>query len=89
MKKQICEKSYGVSDGTRRILDCKIMNDELYSSIYEIVNELDPAGAEQIMSGEVFNLYSRIDDILNKYLGESVSLNFGDLKNLAKPQILI
>ena len=81
MKQLILEKTYEVSPETKKVLDCKILNDGLYSAIYDIAMDLEPSNAEQFMNDEVFKLYSRIDDILTKYLGLSVGLNLGELKN--------
>lgn len=89
MKQQNEEKSYVVSESTKRILDCKMLNGDLYSMIYDIVEEHDSAGVDQIMDTEIFDHYSKIDDFLTKYLGISVGLNIGDLQNTAGSKILI
>ena len=81
MKKQIFEKTYEVSQNTKKVLDCKLLNEQLYDAIYDIVNEYYPPEVDSIMEEKVLEAHNRIDDFLNEYLGISVNENLCDLRN--------
>lgn len=89
MKKQIIEKSYEVSERTKRILDCKILNDSLYSAVSDIVEDLNPSEAEKVMDGAVLDIYNRMDTFLNKYLEWSVADNLSEMANMENSKVLI
>lgn len=89
MKKQILEKTYEVSQKTRKVLDCKMLNIQLYDAIYDIVNEFYSSEADTIMEEKILDAYNRIDDFLTEYLGISVTENLSDLDNTAGERVRI
>ena len=89
MKKQIIEKSYEVSERTKSILDCKILNDSLYSAVSDIVEDLNPSEAEKVMDGEAYDMFIRMDTFLNKYLEWSVAVNLSEMANVENSKVLI
>lgn len=89
MKKQIIEKSYEVSERTKSILDCKILNDNLYSAVYAIVEEFESSNVDKVMDEEVLDIYNRMDTFLNKYLEWSVADNLSEMANVENSKVLI
>ena len=89
MKKQIFEKTYEVSQKTKRVLDCKLLNEQLYDAIYEVVNDYYPSEADKIMEENMLDVHNRIDDFLTHYLGISVNENLCDLTNTAGERVKI
>ena len=89
MKKQIIEKTYEVSQKTKRILDCKLLNEQLYDAIYEVVNDYYPSEADKIMEENMIDAHNRIDDFLTHYLGISVNENLSEVANTAGERVNI
>lgn len=89
MKKQILEKTHEVSQKTRKVLDCKMLNEQLYDAIYDIVNEFYSSEADTIMEEKILDASNRIDDFLTEYLGISVNENLSDLVNTAGERVRI
>lgn len=89
MKKQILEKTYEVSQKTRKVLDCKMLNVQLYDAIYDIVNEFYSSEADTIMEEKILDAHNWIDDFLTEYLGISVNENLSDLENTAGERVRI
>ena len=72
MKKQIFEKTYEVSQETKRVLDCKMLNEQLYDAIYEVVNDYYPSEADKVMEENMIDAHNRIDDFLTHYSKEVI-----------------
>ena len=89
MKTQILEKTYEVSQQTKKVLNCKMLNDRLYEEIYDVVNDFYSSEVDTIMTKRIFGAYSQINDLLTEYLGISVDNNLGELNNTAGETVRI
>lgn len=89
MKQQNSAKTYEVGELTKRVLDCKLMNAELYSTVYALVEEFEHYGASHTMEKDFRDISDQIDNFLNRYLERSITRNLRDMKNAASPKILI
>lgn len=89
MEKKTVEKSYEVSELTKMVLDCKLMNAQLYSMIYDVVNHFYSSESDAIMENKLLDAHNQIDDFLSEYLGISVNENLSETSNIKGEKVRI